>query len=146
MLEILARASQGAIRVLGISAYQGNRAQFGILCGSEFEKGLGKFFARFWSVRRNLKIVGIVKLLVIAEPKEAHQHQIALDDNGHNRGDQVRSISRDDKVNIIDIEQFGVDARDRGRLGLVVVVDEFHRTSEETALFVDLVSPDLHGQ
>jgi len=31
-------------------------------------------------------------------------------------------------------------------LGLVVVVDKFHLPSEETAVLVDLVSPDLHGQ
>src|SRR5207245_5328103 len=86
LLDVLARASQGAMRVLGVSTDQGNRAQFRILCGSELEKGLGKFFGRFWPGRHNLKIVRVVKLLVISEPKERHKHQDALDDYRHGRG------------------------------------------------------------
>jgi len=88
----------------------------------------------------------VVELLVIGEPKERHKHQIALYDNGHGRGDEVCPVPGNHKVNSIDIEQFGIDPWDGRRLGLVVVVDKFHRPSQETAVLVDLVSPDLHGQ
>src|SRR5262245_8133878 len=113
------------MRELGISAYQGNRAWFRILRAGEIKETPRKFSGWFWSIWSNLKIVRIVELLIIGQPKETHEYEIALDDEGHGRGDLVCPIPRDHKVNLINIEQFGINARDGRRLGLVVVVDKF---------------------
>src|SRR5204862_7925144 len=40
----------------------------------------------------------------------------------------------------------GKDARHRGRVALIVVIDQLHRPAEEPALGVDLLLPDLHSE
>ena len=138
--------SQRIMRVLGIGTHQGNGVQFRILLGGQCEESPGKLLSWGRPVRRNLKIVGIVELLVIGQPEEAHEHPLTLDDNGHGRGDEIGPIARDDKVNVVHVEELAIDTWNRCRLGLVVIVDQLHRPSNETAFLVDLVAPDLHGQ
>jgi hypothetical protein len=69
-----------------------------------------------------------------------------LHDDGHRRRDDVGGVARGDDVDLVDVEQLGVEARHRRGVGLVVVVDELHRPAEQAAPGVDLFFPDLHGQ
>jgi hypothetical protein len=87
----------------------------------------------------------VVELLVIGQPEETHEHEPALDHYGHGGGDQVRPIAGDHEVHLIDIEQLRIDAGDGRWLALIVVVDELHRSPEQAARFVDVITPELHG-
>src|SRR5262249_56575762 len=52
----------------------------------------------------------------------------------------------DDQIDLVDVEQLGVDARHRRRIGLVIVINELDRTAEEPALGVDVFFPNLLGE
>ena len=62
------------------------------------------------------------------------------------RHDHVRSVRPDDQVDLVDFNQLGVDARNERWIALIVVVDEFDRPSEQPALGVDVILPDLYGE
>jgi hypothetical protein len=81
-----------------------------------------------------------------ASPKQPEEQAVVLDRDRHRRRDHVRAIARDDHVDLVDIEQLGVDPRHRRRIGLVVVIDELNRPAQQTLLGVDVVLPDLHRQ
>src|SRR6185437_1535551 len=52
----------------------------------------------------------------------------------------------DDEVDLVDIQPICVDARDRSRVGLVVVEVELDRAAEEAAFRILVLGPDLHRQ
>src|SRR4029077_12213414 len=58
----------------------------------------------------------------------------------------IGTVGRDDEIDLVHIEQFGIDARDERRIGLVVVIDKLDWPTEEPALFVGIFGPDLHRQ
>jgi hypothetical protein len=49
-------------------------------------------------------------------------------------------------MHLVDVEQLRVDPGHRRRLRLVVVVDELDGPTEEAALLVHVILPELHGQ
>src|SRR5262249_40109639 len=61
----------------------------------------------------------------------------------HGRRDQRGGIGPDHEVDLVDVEQLGVDRRDLGGRALVIVVDELHRTAEYPALGGDVLFPNL---
>jgi hypothetical protein len=65
---------------------------------------------------------------------------------GHGQGNHVGAVAADDQIDLVDVEELGVDARDGVRLGLIVVVDELDRATEQPALGVDILFPDLLRQ
>ena len=109
-----------------------------------------------WFTYLAITVVGVVALRIAGMgwfDADCHcfsaialEHPLALDDNGHGRGDEIGPIAGDDKVDFVDIEELAVDAWHSGRLGLVVIVDQLHGPSDEAAFLVDLLLPDLHGQ
>ena len=101
---MVAGAGQGVMGELCIRAHQGHRRRPGMLVGGKLEETPRKFRPWVRSIGGDLKVVGVVELLVIGQPEEAHEHEPALDHNGHGRGDEVRPITRDDEVHLIDIE------------------------------------------
>ena len=52
----------------------------------------------------------------------------------------VGAVAGDDEIDLVDVEQLGVDARHGRRVGLVVVVDELDLAAEQAALRVDVVA------
>src|SRR5262245_10845333 len=64
----------------------------------------------------------------------------------HGRGRRHRGIGPDDEIDLVDLEQLGVDARHWARRTLIVVVDELDWAPEQAALGVGLLLPDLHAQ
>ena len=49
----------------------------------------------------------------------------------------VGAVAGDDQVDLVDVEQLGVDRRDACRVGLIVVVNELHLPAEQATLGVD---------
>src|SRR5262245_30246454 len=64
----------------------------------------------------------------------------------HGRRRRHRGVGPDDEIDLVDLEQLGVDARHRARRTLIVVVDELDRPPEQAALGVGLLLPDLHAE
>jgi hypothetical protein len=62
------------------------------------------------------------------------------------RGGHGGGVRTEDEVDLVDVEQLRVDAGHRRGVRLVVVIDELDRTTEKTALGVDLLLPDFHAQ
>ena len=66
------------------------------------------------------------------------------DRDRHRRGDKIGAVAGYDKVNLVDIEQLGVDARHCRGVALVVIVDQLDRLAQQPTLLIDIVPPDLH--
>jgi len=58
----------------------------------------------------------------------------------------VGRVRPDDKVDFVDVEKLRVDLRYRGRLRLIVVIDELDRPTEQTALGIGFLLPDPGAQ
>src|SRR5262249_53347797 len=67
-------------------------------------------------------------------------------DHRHRRREHIGTVTTDDDVDFVDIEQLAVDARHRRRVALVVVVNKLHRPSEKTALGVGFLDPYFHRE
>jgi hypothetical protein len=77
------------------------------------------------------------------EGEVAHQQQVALLDQRHDRRRRHGGVGREQQIDLVDVEQLGID---RGRLGcarLVIVDDQLDLAAEQAALLVDVVAPDL---
>jgi hypothetical protein len=93
----------------------------------------------------DLEVVRVLVLLVVRQPQDAHDRELALHRDRHERGDQVRAVAGDDEIDLVDLEKLGVDAGDGGRVRLIVVGDHLDRPAEDPALLVHVVLPDLDG-
>jgi hypothetical protein len=60
--------------------------------------------------------------------------------------DHVGGVARGDDVDLVDVEELGVQARNVRRIRLVVVVDQLDRPIEQAALLVDVFFPNLRRQ
>jgi len=86
----------------------------------------------------------VLHLRVHLERKVAHQEQAALLHQRHDRRRRHGAVGRDEEVDLVDVEQLGVDAGDVGRIGLVVVGGELDLALEQAAALVDVLDP--HAQ
>ena len=91
------------------------------------------------------KIARIVELVVDRQRQRVEHRDLVLHQDRHRRG-AVIGAGGDDQIDLVDIEQLCVDARDQRRVALVVVVDQLDRPAEQPAFLVDVVGPDLRGQ
>ena len=80
------------------------------------------------------------------ERKITDQQQIAPLDERHDRRGDIGAIRADQQIDLVDIQQFCVDARRGGRIGLVVVGHQFHRPPEQSTGGVHIVAPHLQGE
>ncbi len=133
------------MRVLGVGADDGDGLGLGRLPGRHLQERGGPVHGRPRPRRHDLEVGRVVVLLVVGEPEERGEHELALHHDGHRRRDQVRAVPGYDKVHLVDVEELRVDAGDGRPLGLVVVVHELDRPAEQAPLLVDVLGPELHG-
>ncbi len=91
------------------------------------------------------EIVRVVEGLVDREREQTHQHVIARDHDRHRGYREIGAVAGQRQIDLVDVEQLGVDARHQRGVALVVVVDELDRTPDEAALGVDVLLPHLIG-
>ena len=89
------------------------------------------------------EIFGIVEFAVHREAKQANEHLLLLHHDRHRRREHVGAVAADDEIDLVDIEQLGVDAGHGRRVGLVIVIDQLDRASEQAAFGVDVLLPNL---
>ena len=58
----------------------------------------------------------------------------------------IGRIAADDKVDLVDVEELHIDAGNRRRIRLVVVIDQFDWPPEQATLGVDLLFPNLRTE
>ena len=91
-------------------------------------------------------LVGYLNSVFTSSPNSDDEHLVLLHHDRHGRRDHVGGVAADDEIDLVDVEQLGVDARHGRGIALVVVEDELDRTPEQTALGVDFLFPDLHAE
>ena len=95
--------------------------------------------------RRDFEELVVIEVLVLADLHLCDDEAIALLDHRHDHGGEVGAVGRKQEIDPIDVEQLGVDAGNRGRFKLPVVVkdDELDRPAEQTARGVHVAAPEL---
>jgi hypothetical protein len=78
------------------------------------------------------------------EREQADEGLAVLHGDRNRRRHHVGRIAADDQIDFVHVEKLGVDAGHGRRIALVVVVDEFDRTPQQSAGGIDVVLPDLH--
>ena len=120
--------------------------RLGILRRRDLEEAFGEGLLRRRARRQHREIFRIVEFAVGIEREQADEGLVLLHDDRNGRRHHVGRIGADDEVDFVDVEQLGVDARHRRRIGLIVVIDQLHRPAEQAALGVDFLFPDLGAE
>jgi hypothetical protein len=87
-----------------------------------------------------------MKLAVSGDAKEGDGQAPVFHQCDDRRRHHVRGVGTNGQVDFVHVDEFGVDAGHRRRAALVVVVDEFHGASEQSAFGIDVVAPDFERQ
>ena len=142
----LAGARDYGLRVFSVRSDQRDGLRLGIHAGCNFKEAQRRRALTVRTIRDGGEITVVVELGVHVGAEQAHVNHVFLHDDRHRRCDLIGCIGRDDKVDLVDIDQLCVEGGHVRRIALVVEVHELHRPAEQTALRVDLVAPDLETE
>ena len=140
-LGVLARPLARVLPELGVGIGERDGLRLRVLRLRHLEEAAGERRLRRRAVRDHREIFVVDEVVVDASAEQADEQLLALDRDRHRRGDLGRGIARDDQVDLVDVEELGVDRRDFGRLALVVIVDELDGPAEQAALGIDVGLP-----
>lgn len=87
-----------------------------------------------------------MQLAVYREPQEADEDLLSLHGDRQRRRQQVGAVGADDQVDLVDVEQLGIDTGHGRRIGLIIIMNEPHRTAEQPAFGIGILFPDLLGE
>ena len=87
-----------------------------------------------------------MELTVNIQAEQSDQGQFTLHGEGQGGGDHVGAVAGDQQVHVVHIKQFGKDAWHQRRIGLVVIGQQPDGATQQAALGVSFLHPDLHGQ
>ena len=144
LLRVGARARGRVEREFVVRGDDRDRLRLGILRHRQVKEALRPVELRIGPRRHDLEVAVVLEFLVRRQSEQRREHQLLAHDDRHRRDDQVGAVARHHQVDLVDIEQLGVDAGDVRPLGRVVVIDELDRPAEQAALFVDVIAPDFH--
>ena len=74
------------------------------------------------------------------------KYLLSLHGDRHCRRQHVGAVGADDQVDLVDVEQLGIDAGHRRGIGLIIIIDELHGTAEQPAFGIGILLPDLLGE
>jgi hypothetical protein len=146
LLGILARTLAGVLGEFLVGSDQRRRQRLRVLRRGHFEKALGEGRLRVGPRRDHREEFRVVELGVHRKPEQDDEDLVLWYDGHHSRSRRHRGVGSDDKIDFVDLEQLGVDARHWARRTLIVEVDELDRAPEQAALGVGLFLPDLHAE
>jgi hypothetical protein len=92
------------------------------------------------------EVARVAQRAVYAEPHQADEEAMPLDDERHRGQNGVRTVATEDQVDPVLVEQVLVQARNQGRVAAIVVADEFHGAAEQPTPPVNVFLPDLLRQ
>ena len=101
---------------------------------------------RLGPVRSHAEVVRIIECAVHRGPEQADEDLLSLHGDRDRRRLQVGGVGADDQVDLVDVEQLGIDAGHGRGIGLIIIVDELHRTAEQPAFGIGILLPDLLGE
>src|SRR5262249_25806401 len=143
LLQLFAGAVGGAACELGVGRKDRDGLRLRTLRCSDFEKSPRKGVHAVRPNRNHREILRIVEVPVDADSRETDRELVVRDDRRHRRCDEVGAIRPEQQVHLIDRDQLGVDAGNIGRPTLVLIDDELDRSAEQSALGIDVVTPDF---
>ncbi len=88
----------------------------------------------------------VADLAVHLEREIPHQQQAALLDERHDRRGRHGRVGREQQIDLVDVDQLGVDRRRLRCARLVVIDDQFDLAAEQAALGIDIVAPDFDAE
>ena len=142
-----ARAINGIAGELGIGSDQSDGLGPGIHRGRDLEEWFRQGFLGMCSAGGNdREIIRVVELTVHIQTKHSDHGQIALYRRGHEGGDQVGALAAEQKIHLVDVQQFGDDTRHERRVRLVVIGEQFYLPAKQTSFGIGILDPDLHAQ
>ena len=145
-LSVFAGTLASIARELGVLGGKRDGFRLGLLLRRDLEIAFGERPARLRPGRKHREISSVVKFLVCIEAEQADQQLALLHDHRKRRRNEIGAIGPVDKIDFVDVEQFGVDARYVSWIRLIVVVDKLDLAAKEAALGVDLLFPDLGAE
>ena len=133
-LGVHARAFGGLVLEFGIGGDDRHRLRLRVLRCGQVKIALGKDFHRIGAERQHREVFRIMELVVGREREQSEEQPVVRDRNRHRRHHQIGAVARHQEVDLVDVDQLGIDRRHQRRVALVVVVDELDRPAEEPAL------------
>ena len=130
------------LRKFLVGGEKGDRLGAGLL--ADMDEAVGP--ARGVGPRRVVEPHVVLDRMVHLEREVAHQQQAALLDQRHDRRGGHSAVRRDEQIDLVDVEQLGVDPRRQRGVGLVVVNDELDPAAEQAALGIDVIDPHLQRE
>jgi hypothetical protein len=85
-------------------------------------------------------------LIVQGQREQRQEHFLVLNHGGHRRSSRNRGVARDHQVDLVDVEQLGIDGGHSRGTALVIVIDKLHFSAEQAAFGIHLFGPNLIGQ
>ena len=119
--------------------------RFRALFGGDREESSRPILFRGRARRHDLEITVVVEFIVDREAEQCREHQFLAHHNRHRRRNFVGAVTGNDQVHFVDVQQLGIDARHFCRLCRIVVIDELHLPSQQTARLIRVFAPDFHG-
>jgi hypothetical protein len=97
---------------------------------------------RVGTERCALEVPRVLELGIRGECQKHHDHPVPLNNLRHGRDDQVCGVPHQN-VDLVDVNELGIDSGNGRGIRLVIVVEELDRTAKQSTLGVNLLRPDL---
>src|SRR6266851_7545801 len=131
-----------ALGEFSVGSYQSDSLWLRIDRRRSFEIATRHRFLSVRTERLHLKETWILEWLVHGQSEHRHYEPLLLYDERHGWSGLIGSV-RHQQIHFIDIDQLGVDSRHEARIALIVVVDQFHGTTDQAARLIHFLCPDL---
>ena len=90
-----------------------------------------------------VEVLVVPDLLIDLEREVSDQQQVTLFDQRNDRSGRVGPVGRNEQIDLIHVQELGVDTRRHRRIALVIVHDQLDRAPEQSAACIDVVAPDF---
>ena len=117
-----------------------------ILPHRQVEKAFCEGWLRVWPVCNHAEVVHIIECAIHRGPEQTDEYLASLHGDRHCRLYQVCAVATDDQVDLVDVEQLGIDAGYHRLIGFIIIINELHGTAEQSASSIDILFPDLLGE
>ena len=145
-LGVFAGTLASIARELGVLGSKRDGFRLGLLLHRDLEIAFGERLTRFRPGRNHREVSLVAKFPVRIETEQADQQLALLHDHRQRRRNEIGAIRPVDEIDLVDVEQLGVEARYVRWIRLIVVVHKLDLAAQKAALSVGLLFPDLGAE
>ena len=113
LFDVLVDTIGNEPRRLAVGSDDGNGLGLRALLGCDLEKALAVSRLRVGSCRMHGEVARIFEFSVEPDAEHGNKQLVLLHHDGNGGGGDIGAIARDYEVDLVDIEELGVDARDQ---------------------------------